>query len=323
MTVGRARSWRPRNIPQAPDPMSRIRRMPTHMLDGAVGVDECRSAGARALRKPCPGQAGFEPWERGPRAPAGMVEGVLNTTVQSIIILHPGHPVDDSLFLSSIGLALYTPIIVDCILILRLSAVYPASVTPRTYRIPILAVPQLCTIARVICVSSFVRQWAIAGLQSSALMLFENFYCSTLFLSHLRGHKVFSSRMYRQQSIAARLRAVFYIATSNFCIPAFLGIFQLTFVLHDRDAMHSAMVLTVNNYISIIGIVFCTLWCASDVWKDTHNHGSSFGPNYPKVIFWTELTSVDIRILAKSRQSPARQNRLRKPMYVCLSLNKV
>ncbi|KAF8466302.1 hypothetical protein JB92DRAFT_2021210 [Gautieria morchelliformis] len=234
----------------------------------------------------------------------GMVEGVLNTIVQSIIILHPEHPVDDSLFLSSIGLALYTPIIVDCILILRLSAVYPASVTPRTCRIPILAVPQLCTIARVICVSLFVRQWAIAGLQSSALMasdvvwpqnpliiadwsiqLFENFYCSTLFLSRLRGHKVFSSRMYRQQSIAARLRAVFYIATSNFCIPAFLGIFQLTFVLHDRDAMHSAMVLTVNNYISIIGIVFCTLWCASDVWKDTHNHGSSFGPNYPEVAF--------------------------------------
>ncbi|KAF8508683.1 hypothetical protein JB92DRAFT_2732077, partial [Gautieria morchelliformis] len=144
---------------------------------------------------------------------------VLLVCDQSIIILHPEHPVDDSLFLSSIGPTLYTPIIVDCILILRLSAVYPASVTPRTYRIPILAIPQLCTIARVICMSSFVRQWTIAGLQSSALMvsdviwpqnpliiadwsiqLFENFYCSTLFLSRLRGHKVFSSRTYRQRA---------------------------------------------------------------------------------------------------------------------------
>ncbi|KAF8523653.1 hypothetical protein JB92DRAFT_2704660, partial [Gautieria morchelliformis] len=223
----------------------------------------------------------------------GMVEGVLNTTDQSIIILHPKHPVDDSLFLSSIRLTLYTPIIVDCILILRLSAVYPASVTPRTYRIPILAVPQLCTIARVICVSLFLCQWAIAGLQSSALMvsdvvwpqnpliiadwsiqLFENFYCSTpsvvcgvtkssLLACIVNVHVLRPSCAVPpnvpSESIAAHLRAVFYIATSNFCIPAFLGIFQLTFVLHDRDAMHSAMVLMVNNYISIIGIGFCTL----------------------------------------------------------------
>ena len=168
----------------------------------------------------------------------GIVEGVLSTIVQvrvficargenasvdsvnqSIIILHPQHPVPDHLFLAYIGIALYTPIVVDCILILRLSAVYPASITPSIRRMPILSVPLLCTAARIVCVSFFVHRWAVLGSQSTAEMasnivwphnpmiiadwsiqLFENSYCSILFLMRLRGHKVLSSRMYRQRA---------------------------------------------------------------------------------------------------------------------------
>ena len=125
----------------------------------------------------------------------------------------------DRLFLSYIGIAFYTPIIVDCILILRLSAVYPASITPKISRITVLAVPLLCTVARIVCVTLFVREWAILGHQTSAAMaggaiwprnpriiadwsiqLFESFYCSALFLNRLRDHKALSSRMYRQRA---------------------------------------------------------------------------------------------------------------------------
>ena len=125
----------------------------------------------------------------------------------------------DRLFLAYIGVAFFTPIIVDCVLILRLIAVFPATITPRVTRNAIIAVPFLCTATRITCVTILVRQWAILGYQTSALMagnvvwrrnsmiiadwsfqLFENIYCSGLFLFRLRGHTALSSRMYRHRA---------------------------------------------------------------------------------------------------------------------------
>ncbi|KAF8513144.1 hypothetical protein BU17DRAFT_53459 [Hysterangium stoloniferum] len=211
----------------------------------------------------------------------GIVGGILNTI--SILILHPRHSVSNRLFLACTGIMMYTPIVVDCILVLRLSAVYPQIITKRSVRMPILAIPIVCTAARAILVTLLIHDWYRLGNQSSAvaaskiiwprnpliisdwsIQLFENFYCSVLFMYRLRGHKTFSSRMYREramltESFASRLRVVFYISVSNFVFPTILSIFQLVYIIRDNSDVHGAVVCTVNNHVSIIGIVFCTI----------------------------------------------------------------
>lgn len=194
----------------------------------------------------------------------GLVEGVLSTVVQvrlyscsenalvdstnqSIIILDPEHPVSDHLFLAYIGIALYTPIVVDCILILRLSAVYPASVTSPTSRMTILSVPLLCTVSRIACVTVFVRRWAVLGSKSTAelasfviwprnpviiadwsIQLFENCYCSMLFLIRLRNHKALNSRMYRDRAcIRSFISLRRLISSQNLSLRVFAQYFTL------------------------------------------------------------------------------------------------
>ena len=70
-------------------------------------------------------------------------------------------------------------------------------------------------------------------------------------------------------SYASRLKALFWIAVSNFVIPVILTLVQLVFVFCDRDWFHGSYVFIVNTHIQIVGVIMATIWCTGMRWSDS------------------------------------------------------
>jgi Trk-type K+ transport system membrane component len=67
----------------------------------------------------------------------------------------------------------------------------------------------------------------------------------------------------KQGRLAARLRAVFYIALGNFVFPIFCDIAELVMIFRDPNfALHNTGVVFLSCYVNIIGVAFATLWTA-------------------------------------------------------------
>ena len=61
-------------------------------------------------------------------------------------------------------------------------------------------------------------------------------------------------------SYSARLRTLFWIAVSNFVFPVIFDISQIVLIFQDNDFIKAAAVVNVNTYISILGVLFSTIW---------------------------------------------------------------
>src|SRR6267154_6291079 len=62
-------------------------------------------------------------------------------------------------------------------------------------------------------------------------------------------------------AIASRLRALFLIALSNFVFPVILNIIQLGLIFSSSSSFfRTTLVYNVNCYVTIIGVVFATVW---------------------------------------------------------------
>ena len=59
-----------------------------------------------------------------------------------------------------------------------------------------------------------------------------------------------------------RVRTFFWISASNFVFPVILNLVQLVLAFRDPDFLKGAYVLMLNNYVSIIGVLFATIWSA-------------------------------------------------------------
>ena len=69
-------------------------------------------------------------------------------------------------------------------------------------------------------------------------------------------------------SYSNRLRALFWIAASNFVIPVIFNIAQLVLIFHDESFVHGTYVLLVNIYVEIVSVLLATLWCSSSLWEN-------------------------------------------------------
>ena len=63
-------------------------------------------------------------------------------------------------------------------------------------------------------------------------------------------------------SSASRLRTLFWIALSNFVFPVIFDIAMLILVFRDLNYMDGSYVTTVNSYVSILGVLFSTIWAS-------------------------------------------------------------
>ncbi|PIL26400.1 hypothetical protein GSI_12157 [Ganoderma sinense ZZ0214-1] len=64
-------------------------------------------------------------------------------------------------------------------------------------------------------------------------------------------------------SYAARIRTLFWIALSNFVFPVVFDIAQLVLIFRDASYIGGGYVISVNSYISILGVLFSTIWSGS------------------------------------------------------------
>lgn len=60
--------------------------------------------------------------------------------------------------------------------------------------------------------------------------------------------------------MAQRLRTLYYIAVSNFVFPILFNIAEIAIVFYDPNFFHGATVVTVNCYVTIIGVILATIW---------------------------------------------------------------
>lgn len=68
-------------------------------------------------------------------------------------------------------------------------------------------------------------------------------------------------------TLASKLRALFWISVSNFVIPVFFALPQaILAVITPQQYVKIAYVNIVRVYVSIIAVVFATLWASGNTW---------------------------------------------------------
>jgi len=208
-------------------------------------------------------------------------------------MLLPTVSLPNSIYLGYSTMTSLIPFMVELTLLLRILAVYPFNTTPRIKFVAIMTFPVLMKIARLVnlCITLVNLSRSLARYNRSTdqnpyasgvvsiktlpnseiewfLQVFDNFYASTVFLLKLNYRPFFGqSDGFRSSSITKKFRGIFWIAVSNFIIPAIFSLTQAILYLVNKE--NSLLILQINltnNYISIIAIVFATLWVSGNSW---------------------------------------------------------
>ena len=79
-------------------------------------------------------------------------------------------------------------------------------------------------------------------------------------------------------SWAERIRTLYYIALSNFVFPILFNIAELVVIFTDPNFFHGIMVVTVNCYVTIIGVMLATIWAQGSNRSDTTSKWHAGGP---------------------------------------------
>ena len=110
-------------------------------------------------------------------------------------------------------------------------------------------------------------------------------------------------------SYGARLRTLFWIALSNFVFPVIFDVAQLILVFRDRNYFEGSSVVIVNSYVSILGVLFSTIWAsgATQLGETSANYGYSIHP--PASSYGTSLTAASHRPLALPMPKPTKPAR--------------
>ncbi|KIJ63528.1 hypothetical protein HYDPIDRAFT_92110 [Hydnomerulius pinastri MD-312] len=228
-----------------------------------------------------------------------LVTGILNGVTSGRAILKPFDPTPQSVYIATIIFALFPPLFYDSILLTRLLALYPVDTTPLSTLVKVLAFPLCVKCARLIVLSFYINDYVkssptLASLAQHAeatwfrnpyvtaewtLQMCDNLYSSGFFLYklHSRNSKMAPARsgMY---SIGERIRQIFYISAANFVFPVIFNIGQIICITTDPSYATGTMLLLVNGYVSVIGVLCATIWFSGMEWVRTQvNTGSGIG----------------------------------------------
>ncbi|GJE97670.1 hypothetical protein PsYK624_138910 [Phanerochaete sordida] len=209
-------------------------------------------------------------------------------------VLNPTSPVSDAAGSAFICALLLAPWLAELVLAFRLASLFPSSHTPRLTFAIILAFPVIVKCARLGCCIALSIDWVRKRIMSLDIVLAEaegpgwrdglpwylcaelllqildNSYLSTVFIWKLhRGH-IFHRRgaeraaVSSRSSLTSRLKTLFWIAIGNFIFPILFNIATIVDVFVDPQyVLRIPNLLLANYYLSIIGVVFATVWCTS------------------------------------------------------------
>ncbi|TBU42150.1 hypothetical protein BD309DRAFT_991879 [Dichomitus squalens] len=187
------------------------------------------------------------------------------------------------------------PICVQAILLIRLAAVYrPRDLAPKlclAIYIPVVAFK----VARLVNAGITV-QYLLSHMPNDAgvivaaqivwgtkyvkiewfLQLFDDMYvklsciagCAyadvlSRFVSGLFVYRLYShikDKSSAQDSWGDRFRTLFYIFVSNFIFPIIFNIAEIAVIFYDTNFLHGLVVVTVNCYVTILGVLLATIW---------------------------------------------------------------
>ncbi|KAG6856472.1 hypothetical protein H0H87_004051 [Tephrocybe sp. NHM501043] len=217
----------------------------------------------------------------------GLTLAALNVGQMWGALVTPTKPVPESLTLANIALNVFSPMIIDSVLLFRLLAFYPRMTTPTRRIVMVLIFPVIIKCGRFICVTMFLHKLGQTDGQGSviilatkiwfrnpylvaewALQIADNLYCTTFFFWKLRRFYTGgdNSFLVRNKSLLSRIRGVFAIALANFVFPLFMNVTQLILIINDTNYARGAQTLMANMYVSIFGILFATVWASGNAW---------------------------------------------------------
>ncbi|KAL5531123.1 hypothetical protein ACEPAG_3999 [Sanghuangporus baumii] len=219
----------------------------------------------------------------------GLLVAFMNGVLEVKEILQPTVPVPQAMFIATIASTLMTPMFVDSILLTRVIAFYPRRTSILTDRLRAIALPIAIKIARFVTVvlylSNFTQQSKNLGnvllvgemtwfrdhyiIIEWTLQVVDNSYSSLFFLYKLRLFDAAGREgwIVRHPTTLKRIRGLFYIALGNFVFPVILNVAQIVLITTDRSFLDGSYVMFVNDYISILGVVFATIWTTSSHWS--------------------------------------------------------
>ncbi|KAI6137910.1 hypothetical protein BKA82DRAFT_35362 [Pisolithus tinctorius] len=217
----------------------------------------------------------------------------LTTSILSFLtdgksIVDPFNPVSTSVYLAAIVVTVFPPLLYDSILLTRLFALYPLSSTPPTTLLKIFSFPFCVKCARVVAITVGIHHYVVPGMTTEVpiedassywfrspyliaewtLQIADNLYSVSFFLYNLH---IRTSPIKRAHSIAERIQQIFYVSVANFVFPLMFNIAQIILVTTDRSPTAGAVVLLINNYVTVMGVLCATLWFSGSERVRTRN----------------------------------------------------
>ncbi|KAI6030991.1 hypothetical protein EDC04DRAFT_2605252 [Pisolithus marmoratus] len=217
-----------------------------------------------------------------------MTLGILVGVVCGKAVVDPFNPVSKGVYVASVVFAIFPPVLYDSILLTRLFALYPISTTPPATLLKMFTFPFCVKCARVIVVAINLNGYVSAELTTLtleedastswfrnskmiaewAMQIADNLYSVSIFLYNLH---VRTSSVKRAGGIAERIRQIFYISLANFVFPFVFNIALIICVTTDRSPTNGVLLIIINNYITVIGVLCATLWFSGSEWVRTRN----------------------------------------------------
>ncbi|KAI6102439.1 hypothetical protein EDD16DRAFT_361203 [Pisolithus croceorrhizus] len=214
--------------------------------------------------------------------------GILTGVTSGKAVVDPFNQVSTSVYVASIVFALYPPLLYDSILLTRLFALYPVTSTPSLTLVKIFAFPFCVKCARVVVLTLFLDDYVKSGFTTQALVqnqeatwyrnpkiiaewtmqIADNLYSVSFFLHNLRIRTSLIQRAVG--NVSERIRQIFYISAANFVFPLIFNIAQIIFITTDQSPYTGAILLLINNYVTVIGVIFATLWFSGSEWVRSH-----------------------------------------------------
>lgn len=220
----------------------------------------------------------------------------MNGALEVRQILSPDATVSNAFYLAIITTVILSPMLIDSILLTRVLAFYPKRTSSPATRFKVLLFPILVKCGRFIAVVMYLHNFQAQTKSGGSILLVgsetwfenrfliaewtlqivDNTYSSLFFLYKLRLFDAYGRAGWveRHPTTLKRIRGLFYIALGNFVFPIVLNVAQIVLVTTDHSFLNGTYVIVVNNFVSILGVVFATIWTTSTHWAQS-NMGST------------------------------------------------
>ncbi|KAF9257121.1 hypothetical protein L218DRAFT_936093 [Marasmius fiardii PR-910] len=242
----------------------------------------------------------------------GIVTGIMNFRIYIWRIYYPfiHDPMGKSLQIAYMAMIFFLPILMDCILAYRLTAVFPRRITPDRILVIIFVPILLLKIARLTNGLAFMiafgtGDWSGRLFQTLwdhrpyvkiewILQVIDNCYTSSLFLWQLwacqsRQKGSGCHFVVEQASTTTRrvntLKHLFYLALSSFVFPCLISIVQVSIAFHNHNYNLASYLFIVNLYFEIICVLFATIWAIQTRAERESQQNKSHGGTLSAIVY--------------------------------------